>query len=87
MLVLWGARAGDVQAGSREDLRRQEDLARLFKSYAQMARNMKRVLAALPSADDVAEGLRRLGRTGIPASEVLANVRANLERMDGAPRE
>jgi hypothetical protein len=59
MLVCWGARAGDVQAGSWEDRCRQRTDALLLAACAPMAQNAARVFKAMPTAVDVAAEMRK----------------------------
>lgn len=59
--VLWGARAGDVQAGSLEDALRRRNDERFYAGLRRVARDQAAVLARLPTATDAAAGLVRLG--------------------------
>lgn len=64
MLVLWGWRSGDVQAGSVEDRQREwitmADIDRAL--HAIMVEDRQRKLfAAMPTAADASHSMRRLG--------------------------
>jgi len=57
-LVLWGARAGDVQVGGGEDHRRQREDERFAAVSASMTRNAARIFAAMPTACEAAVNMR-----------------------------
>lgn len=81
MLVLWGARAGDVQAGSAEDRRRQR-FARAGVAFRRYVERGRLIAESESVAADFERHLRNVGRiAGMPASDALANMRANLDRM------
>jgi hypothetical protein len=83
MLVLWGARAQDVQVGSYEDWRR-ESFDRVLRGIArrrvaEAAAVQRAMKAALPTFKQAAEAMARLGRAAQQTHLALLDADADLD--------